>query len=71
MFTKRLPTPPPSDPSALAEAALAKAASLVEYQESVEKATVAIQQGNRMRQIRIVNNIGPAFGAVYERRRSA
>lgn len=68
---KTLPSPPPPDLEAIKDATRAKAAAVESYRESMETAKVATQQGDRMRRIRVVNNIGPSFGAVYERRRHA
>lgn len=50
------------------EAARALEDSRESLRDAQERATIAVQTGDWLRQIRIRNNIGPAFGMVYERR---
>lgn len=70
MFHRRTPpSPPPIDPAEVEEAKQAQIAAHESYQESVVKATVAVQTGDRLRQIRIRNGLGPAFGLEFTRGR--
>lgn len=63
------PTPKPADPERHKEATAALEASHRQYLSAVVDATAAVQTGDRLRQVRIRNGLGPALAASIRRSR--